>query len=68
MNRDLFDAITAFAIQHGRRKFNDVNNMTAYMAPELDDKAHADLIQRVADKVNDIYKDVLETYNIGYNN
>jgi ribosome-binding protein aMBF1 (putative translation factor) len=37
-------------------------------APELDDKAHADLIQRVADKVNDIYKDVIETYNIGYNN
>ncbi len=32
MNKNLFDAITAFAIQYGSRKFNDVNNMAAYMA------------------------------------
>lgn len=38
------------------------------MAPELDDELHADLIQQVANKVNDIYKDVMEAYNIGYNN
>ena len=34
-------------------------------APELDDKAHADLVEKLVNKVDDAYRDIFEAVNVG---
>lgn len=40
--------------------------LRAKMAPELDDTKHAELVQEMTDKVNEMYKAVETAFRVGY--